>query len=859
MATKVQQLQRYEGSRYRERRAPTVDPVRAPHSGSLPAVPVNWFPQQARALEFSQKLLGAAPVVESLMKTEAGEQYKEARARAMRGEFTIDGSGIFTFTKEQQRALSEVEGTLDADRASAELAVNAETWKQELASDETVTPAQRVALFSERVRQAAYGDLSNTKDSDYLIAKGGRLHDAATRLIQGYTRETIGKELAKEREMTGQVLNNTLSRMPTNLTVQQETAYRIDALAEFHRNWTRVTGLPFSAAGEQLSPMLTDLVISGNDEALERLKDAPLPDGSTLGGLGLISKSMLDKAAENADKIEEREFQRRQRVWRDNQQLYGSQSIEFRNRIQLLPTLSGEEKEREIEAITSGIMELTAELQALDDDAFDYNGKAGLLKQLADNALLAAQGGPKEMLPDSAANLLRTALSNDYASAMPLFREYGAYIMPNDLVKPMEAALSWKDDAARQEQEKMLWMFDALGQVKPPIVEEELDRYGLPTGRVTDWRNTPDGRSALSLLASAFDAAGREHPEWSVEQRRAEAEKQLYARYPKATAEEQIERRSAKELIDQARTLDPNGNPETAFRLATGFRSMSEPNKRALLAELARNDSLDAEQRATLQGLADAPDQKLAQTQIVTTREALYAAQNADPNNPVSFFGKHGNDLFKPLTTLDSHRILVTEKTETGQLRVVEKMPLALSSADEPLTGLYPKGARIIKGTKIVPISSLSSESDLALLDRKAPPVSSDPKVPRYNPQAYPDDEIPRPNGPALFSFNWTNRSKPIEDHSVIVKEFPKRNELSLSPWVHGLGQVFVKRYGDCTELEKSRIVSPPFDPDYRIMLDGRRTIIRLRDWPSYVGKGIYTTTPVDFMSAREQIKLLME
>lgn len=91
------------------------------------------------------------------------------------------------------------------------------------------------------------------------------------------------------------------------------------------------------------------------------------------------------------------------------------------------------------------------------------------------------------------------------------------------------------------------------------------------------------------------------------------------------------------------------------------------------------------------------------------------------------------------------------------------------------------------------------------------------------------------------------------------MKEFPKRNELSLSPWVHGLGQVFVKRYGDCTELEKSRIVSPPFDPDYRIMLDGRRTIIRLRDWPSYVGKGIYTTTPVDFMSAREQIKLLME
>lgn len=863
MATKTQQLVRYENGRYRDRRTPTVDPIRAPRSPGLPAVPVNWFPKQSHALEFAQKLLGAAPVITSLMKTEAGEQYKEARARAMRGDFTIDDSGLFTFTAEQQRALSEVEGTLDADRASSVLRLKAQEWQQELAENEDLTPADRVALFTQRVRESSYGSLSNTRDSDYLIAKGNGIHRTASALIGSYTSQTVRAELEHEQSMTGQVLSNRLSEMPSGLTLEEETAFRTQALTDFYRNWTRVTGQSIRSEGAkaQLKPMLMDLVASGDVESLERLRDMKFPDGSTLEGMGLITKPVLESASRQADKLEEDAIRQKQRIWRDNQQLYGSKSVDFYGQTLQLSGLNAEEKSNRISEIVSGIDETMAELSALPDDAMEYQGRQRLLAQLDQYRSLAIQGGPQEDLPESARKMLLNLVNTDYEAALPVLREYSRYRMPSELSAPMREALSYNDAIARQGRERQLWVSSTLSEVKPGAVEWRLDEFGNPVSPLK-WEDTQEYAKARSMLISAYDRITQEHPEWSLEERRAEAEKVLFSRFDRMNPEQVMEIQGAAQTIQQAETLNPNTDSASVRRLLAGVSVMNPVNRAQVYTNLMRNPSLDREQKATLQTLFTSPNTAQVLGEIITTEESIRMMEQSDPNNPKKYFGVHGNKLFKPLTTLATHRVLVREKDDKGHWHVLEKEPNQVSSDSTVLTGLYPSGARIIRGTEIVPIQSLSDERDLSLLDQQSAPINPDPGVPAYNPNAYPDSEIPRPTvDGVLFGINLTNRNKSLDDHMVICKvpgSFPQPTRWT--PKRNG-NVVVMKRYGDCTEEMKRNIVSAPFDPDYRVLVTirGKYQVIHMKEYLDHRDVAFVTSEPVDFLSAREQIKLLME
>ena len=863
MATKTQQLIRYENGRYRDRRTPTVDPIHAPRSPGLPTVPVNWFPKQSQALGFAQKLLGVAPVVQSLLKTEAGDQYKEARARAMRGDYTIDDSGLITFTAEQQRALSEVEGALDADTASSALRVRAREWQQELAENDSLTPAERVALFTRKVRESSYGTLSNTRDSDYLIAKGSRVHQTASALISDYTSQTIEAELRHEQSMTGQVLSNRLAEMPSGLTLEEETAFRTQALMDFYRNWTRVTGQSIRSEGAkaQIKPKLMDLVASGDVEALERIKDMKFPDGSTLEGMGLITKPVLEAAVEQADRLENQEDKRRQRVWKDNQQLYGDLAVGFYNQALQLPGLNPEEKSERISEILTGIDGVIAELSSLPEDALAYRGRQEILEQLHQYRMLAVQGGPQETLPESVRQTLAELLNADYDAALPALREYANYRMPPELKKPMEVALSWNDSAKRQERERLLWMNGVMAEVKPTRPEYEYDSFNTPI-REKKWEKTQEYANAVSLLSSTYDRVTREHPEWSLEERRAEAERVLFSRYAKEDVETRAERVDAKELLLRAETLDPKWDPEGLLQISSGFSSLNPANQRALIGGFLRNPKLDSEQKATLEALAGAPDAELARSQLITTEESIRRMEQMDPRNPRSFFGEHGNHLYKPITTLESHRILIQEKGEDGSIRLVEKEPKDVSSFDRPVTGLYPRDARIIRGTEIVPINALSTEDDLSLLDREPTGVHPDPSVPLYNPGAYPDQEVVRPTRDgALFYSNLTNRNKPLDDHMIItagpggvaipMPGMPRRNG----------NVVMMKRYGDCTEEMRKNAVTPPFDPDYRVLVKirGKYRVIPLGDYLNYPHVRFVSSKPVDLMSSQEQIQLLLE
>ena len=400
-----------------------------------------------------------------------------------------------------------------------------------------------------------------------------------------------------------------------------------------------------------------------------------------------------------------------------------------------------------------------------------------------------------------------------------------------------------------------------FGRWSKLIKKYEYDSFNTPI-REKEWEKTQEYANAVSLLSSTYDRVTREHPEWSLEERRAEAERVLFSRYAKEDVETRAERVDAKELLRRAETLDPKRDPEGLLQISSGFSSLNPVNRRALIGGFLRNPKLDSEQKSTLEALAGAPDSELARSQLITTEESIRRMEQMDPRNPRSFFGEHGNHLYKPITTLESHRILIQEKGEDGSIRLVEKEPKDVSSFDRPVTGLYPRDARIIRGTEIVPINALSTEDDLSLLDREPTGVHPDPSVPLYNPGAYPDQEVVRPTRDgALFYSNLTNRNKPLDDH-MIITVFPVEGALPLPGMqIRNGNVVMMKRYGDCTEEMRKNAVTPPFDPDYRVLVKirGKYRVIPLGDYLNYPYIRFVSSKPVDLMSSQEQIQLLLE
>lgn len=857
MATKVQQMQRFENAQDRPRRLPTVERIEAPRSGGLPAVPINWYPKQSNALMFADKLLGTAKVATALAETEAGKQYKEAQSRAMRGDFTIDDSGLFTFTKEQQRALSEVEGKLDADKAFNTLMQESEKWKQDLAADGNLSPAQRVAIFTERVRAASFGQLDNTKDSDYIRAKGSDLHRRASSIIDNYLHTTVGTQLQREEDMTGQVFHNALRDMPTGLSGQEEADYRIMALREFQYDYNKITGKPFSAAKRLIAPMIQDLVVSGDVDTLERIKDAEMLDGSTLAGMGMISKATLESANDNAVRAEERKLKRESLTFEENYRVYGSQASALYGRTLMLSKLSGEDKMSEIAKIEEETTALIQTLQGLPEGVLDPDKRNYLMGNLKKQQDTAAAGGPKDIMPKALQDTIRELLPSDTDAAMRLIREYPQYELPPELQRVGQAAWSYKDTESRQVREHTLWGAEVLDQVKRP-----------PTDPLNPqrWTASEEYKTALRVFEQTAIEVEKEFPEMGLEARKAETEKRFFTRYEKETPDVRSERMMAETVFDISRNASGERNPVEIASAVAQFPSMDDVNRNELVNSLELNGNLSAEQKRTLLSVVASKSDVEFQEKLnglVTTRESLETLSKADPLQPRQFFGKHGNDLFVPLTPVSDHRVLIVEKTAKGGLRVVEKALTDMTSSDVPAVGPYPRDAKVVINGKVVPVSSLDNWGDFAWLDKEAEPISSDPRVPIYNPKGYPDGDVPRPTGRyALFHGNFTNREKPLEDHMLDVPL--SEREVRLSGSGGGLYRYiagkFAKpiRYGDCTPEQRQSALTPPYDPELVVLTKGGEAI-KLKN---FVHKGrpeLLSSTPVNLMSTKQQIQLLSQ
>lgn len=852
MATKVQQMQRVEGSSYRERRTPTVDSLSVPRASTLSAAPVAWYPTQSHAIEFSKSLLGSLPTVESLMTTAAGKQYQDAKARAMRGDFTIDNSGLFTFTGSQQKALSEVEGTFDADNAFNTLSSSAEEWKKELADDPNLTSAQKVAEFTKRVRENSYGQLDSTKDSDYLLAMGSKLHGKAEGLIGQYRNQMISADLQHEADMTGQVFHNQLKDMPAGLDAEQETAYRVGALRSFYNNWTKVTGKPFGAAAGDLKLMVQDLTVAGDGEALERLKDAPLPDGTTLAGMGLITKATLESANDNSLRALERDSRKSELVFRENQRVYGTEVAAIQGRVLALRDISGSDKVAEIAKIDADSESLLKTLNALPASALSPNDRMSLQVMIEKQREVAASGGPRQMMPESMQNTIKSLVLDDTDAAFRMLRNNPQYDVPDELNTLQKEAWSFRDVKESQAKDEMLWSLGVVHQMQRPPVDFM---------NKVSFENTQEYKDASRFLSKTLLEVKKELPEAGVEAQRMEAEKRFYAKYPKEAEAERGMRIGAEQAFSTAVSANPKNSPDKLLGAVSSFAQMDPANKQQFLRLVNANPNLDSDQKATVATIAnsgaDEATMNAALGELVTTREALEAKATIDPKQPKQFFGRHGNDIFKPLTPLANHRILVSDN---GKL--IEKSPQDINSADKAASGIYPEGARIIKGDKIIPVKAIDNEADLKLLDKEAEPINEDGTIPKYNPRGYSDAQVPRsPLRDSPLNLNLTNRNKPLEEHlvcilpdpSVPVENYKKRYRLP-----SGMA-IAVKKYGELSEVEKGRLVSAPFDPDFHVVVNGvgGKSVIKMRNFFGNTVPSLASSKPVELMSAREQIDLL--
>lgn len=852
MATKVQQMQRNEGSNYRERRTPTVESLSVPRASGLPSSPVAWYPTQARGLDFAERLLGAAGTASSLMNTEAGKQYKDAQARAMRGDFAVNDNGLFTFTGAQQRAISEVEGTLDADKAVNELSVSAEEWRKELAADQNLSSAQRVAEFTRRVRESSYGKLSSTKDSDYLLAMGSKLHGKAEGIISQYRNQAIEEDLKHEADMTGQVFHNQIKEMPAGLDAEQESAYRTGALRSFYNNWTKVTGKSFDAAKPYLEQVVQDMTVAGDAEGLERLADAPLPDGRTMSSMGLITKATLETSRENEIKLINRESAKADQVFKENYKVYGTQAASLMGRVSALRDLTGADKLAEVSKIDADGAELLKTINALPPTALNPQMREDLIKTIDNQRTVAAYGGPRQIMPEAMKQELTTLVLEDTEAAYRMIRSNPQYIVPPELDSIQKEAWSFKDVKESQAKDEMLWSLGVVNQMQHPPVDF-INRVAF--------ENTPEYKEATLFLAQTLLDVKKELPDVGVTGQRMEVENRFYAKFPKEGADVKGMREGAEKAFSAAVSVNPKANPDKMLDAVAQFSQMDDANKRQFLKLVQSNPNLDADQRATLLAIAnsgsDGATMNAALGELVTTREALEARATADLNQPKQLFGRHGNDVFKPLTPLADHRILVQEN---GKL--VEKAPQDVSSADKAATGIYPVGARVVKGSKIIPVSSIDNEADLKLLDKEAEPVSKDPAVPLYNPRGYADSMVPRPSyREPLLNLNLTNREKPLEEHLVCILPDPSTpvDEYKRRYRIPSGVTVAVKKYGELTDSEKGRLMSAPFDPDYHVIANGggSKSVVKMKDFFGNQMKTIVSAKPVEFMSAREQIDLL--
>ena len=514
MATKVQQSQRWNGikDRVTRQRGTTVDTPRFYGVSRLPSNPVAWYPESSIGVGFAEKLLGASSVLAELMKTEAGEQYKKAQARAMRGDFTIDDSGMFTFKKAQQRAISEVEGALSGVDAVNDLSSRAVELEKELASSD-LTPAQRVSSYTTKLREMAFQSFEgNTSDRDFVLAKGQEIHRFLDGMTENYRNRTIQNQVAQEQNQVTALFRSRINQLASGLTGEERAAEIRTAVLEFSRNMKQVTGVDASMTTGALRDLVKELTSTGNREVLEKLKSTSVGDtGATMESLGLITKTVLESADSAYLGILRRREQEKALKSAAAVENYTKEFGSFDNSLLELGKLSGEDRMTKAQELSGTFSEMIRKVN--EDKSLTEDSRQTLRNMLSRFQSMASNGGMTRPLAVEEMAALRSMLDRNDVSGMTRFFRENPNVEPGVFKAYRDMAFSVSRTAQSELLDRKEWsdyvvLSSDLGADDPMVsarerqenAKQELYRYYLEEknlnkeGDETAWKEGAEKR-----------------------------------------------------------------------------------------------------------------------------------------------------------------------------------------------------------------------------------------------------------------------------------------------------------------------------------------------------------------------------
>lgn len=788
MATKTQVNTRYNNEKYRGHQNPSIRPEKPGQSLSVPHLASTWKSPNFDAVNFMDKLFGSADALMKLAKTEEGKQYRQAQARALRGDYTIDDSGLITFKGVQQKALSEVEGTNDAAVAQDALLQASEEFRKQLAGRDDLTPAQKIQAHRALLQKQAYASLSPDKDTDYLIAKGSRLNVTVNQLSNAYRDATIQSQLNEERDKTVGALQANLNMMPVGISKEAQADFMKGSLAKFAESWGIVTGQPISSASPVLKKHVNDLVAKGDRELLLHLKDFEIGKGVTMESLGIITEATLDSADRQAISLIQRDTAMREAQAKKYVFDVGNQMYQI---YQSAQKYSGMDMEKYLEQQTSDLNSL-AELKTAisNSNALSADVKESLNRRISAMETGIQSGGQLgEMSTDDQIMLHSLNQAGNVDEIVQYFKDNPFIDAPKEFTAFKQMAM--KGDSPDKAMEFNTWMQGVLADTPLPDDGGSSNTdYASMLGGSKRGSSDQATRKMQSDLMSAYLTAKKEIPDGGHDVWAEKAEEIFRKKYPVAQPEQRISMEAGRSAIQIIGKSLNTINTDDMKQLGSNLPQMSDVDKNRFTQKLQTNSTIPQNLKDNFLSIINGQ-----------ARQEDFIMPDADntaapfPLNP-----KYPNTSTPVLTAKKD--TFVFAKSAGGKVEQVMTSDISSDREGSILTSPIPWNARFIDETgEVRKVSELTTEADIAkYTSRRRPAILPDGGT-EQNPVAR--DLSGWEHGNKLMLPNLSNQEKPLEDHYVLVRA--------------SLGTYQTRRYGSIPETERADIVSLPFDPDMSV------------------------------------------
>lgn len=826
MATKTQVNTRYNNEKYRERQNPSIRPEKPGQSLSVPHLASTWKSPNFDAINFMDKLFGSADALMKLAKTEEGKQYRQAQARALRGDFTIDDSGLITFKGAQQKALSEVEGTNDAAIAQDALLQASEEFRKQLAGRDDMTPAQKIQAHRSLLQQQAYASLSPDKDTDYLIAKGSRLNVTVNQLSNAYRDATIQSQLNEERDKTVGALQANLNMMPAGISKEAQADFMKGSLAKFAESWGIVTGQPISSASPVLRKHVNDLVAKGDRDLLLRLKDFEIGKGVTLESLGIITEATLDSADRQAISLMQRDTAMRKAQAEKYVFDVGNQMYKIYQNAQKYSELDMEKYLEQQANDLNSLAELKTAIS--NSNALSADVKESLNRRIATMETGIQSGGQLgEMSMDDQIMLHSLNQAGNVEEIVQYFKDNPFIDAPKEFSAFKQMAM--KGDSPDKMLEFNTWMQGVLSDTPLPEDGSSNTDYASMLGTSNRGSSERAKRRMQSDLMSAYLNAKKEIPDGGHDVWAEKAEEVFRKKYPVAKPEQRVSMeagRSAIQIIGKSLNMI---NTDDFRQLASSLPQISDADKNRFMQTLQSNATIPQNLK----------DNFLSIINGQANQEEFIMPDADNTAAPFPLNPKYTNTSTPALTAKKD--TFVFARSAGGKIEQVVTSDISSDREGSILTSPIPWNARFVdEAGKIRKVSELTTEADIAKYTARRRPAIIPDGGTEQNPVAR--DLSGWEHGNKLMLPNLSNQEKPLEDHYVLVLNKNKTYRNTDTKYT-------AVRYGDVRDA--SLIVSTPFDPDMSVfvrtpgILGDKTRCVKMKNIYSNLKYGRY----IDFVS----------